>query len=147
MMSQHALLESYLKSLRLPTFVENFRKFADDAAQNDQDYTRYLQALAEQEVIRREQNRLRRLIRNAKFPVQKELADFDFSAIPSLNRQRVLTLAQGQYIEKRESLLLIGPQDALLDRSRISQCLAGSPGRTPVASFHCPGLEVGSGRH
>ncbi len=107
-MTQYALLESYLKSLRLPTFAENFRKFADDAAQNGQDYIRFLQALAEQEVIRREQNRLRRLIRNARFPIQKELADFDFSAIPSLNHQQVLTLAQGQYIAQKESLLLIG---------------------------------------
>jgi DNA replication protein DnaC len=107
-MEHYALLESYLKSLRLPTFAENYRKFADDAVQNGQDYPRYLQALAEQEVIRREQNRLRRLIRNARFPVQKELADFDFSAIPSLNHQHVLTLAQGQYIDKRETLLFIG---------------------------------------
>jgi DNA replication protein DnaC len=107
-MTQHALLENYLKSLRLPTFLENYGKFAEDAIQNGQDYTRYLQALAEQEVRQREQNRLRRLIRNARFPVLKELADFDFSAIPALDQRRVLSLAQGHYIDKRESLLLIG---------------------------------------
>ena len=56
-------------------------------------YERYLLALAEQEVARREQNGKRTLqqrIKAARFPVIKELADFDFSAIPKLNKAKVL---------------------------------------------------------
>ena len=79
------LLETYLRQLRLPTFVRNYRKLAEDAAQMDLSYDRFLLALAEQEVIQREQNRIVRRIKAARFPVRKELADFDFSLIPQLN--------------------------------------------------------------
>jgi DNA replication protein DnaC len=38
----------------------------------------------------------------------KELADFDFSALPKLNKAVVLDLARGKYIHKKEPILLIG---------------------------------------
>ena len=44
------LLESYLKQLRLPGFLGNYRKFAEDAAQTNLSFDRYLLALAEQEI-------------------------------------------------------------------------------------------------
>jgi DNA replication protein DnaC len=102
------LLDTYLKQLRLPTFLQNYRKFAEDAAQDNLSYDRFLLALAEQEIAQREQNRRVRRIKAARFPVLKELADFDFSAIPSLNKQKVLDLARGEYIQKADSLLMVG---------------------------------------
>ena len=102
------LLESYLKALRLPTFLENYRKFGEDAAQADQPYDRYLLALAQQEAAQRDRNCQVRRIKGAHFPVLKELADFDFSAVPGLNKQRVLSLTQGNYIRQAEALLLVG---------------------------------------
>jgi DNA replication protein DnaC len=107
-METNGLLESYLKQLRLPTFLKNYAKFAEDAVQNNLDFHRYLQALAEQEVIQREQNRRQRRIKAAKFPALKELADFDFSALPQLNKANILDLARGEYILKREPILFIG---------------------------------------
>jgi DNA replication protein DnaC len=102
------LLDTYLKQLRLPTFLQNYRKFAEDAAQDNLDYDRFLLALAEQEIAQREQNRRVRRIKAARFPVLKELADFDFSAVPGLNKQKVLDLARGEYIQKADSLLMVG---------------------------------------
>lgn len=107
-MTKNDLLESYLRQLRLPTFVKNYRSFASDAAQNQLDHTRYLLALAEQEVHQREQNRTQKRLKDARFPVNKELADFDFSAIPSLNKTQMLDLTRGEYILKRESIILLG---------------------------------------
>jgi DNA replication protein DnaC len=102
------LLESYLKALRLPAFLKHYRPFAEDAAQAQQRYDRYLLALAEQELAQRERNRQQRTVKATRFPLLKELADFDFSCVPSLNKQRVLALAQGDYIRKVEPLLLVG---------------------------------------
>ncbi len=102
------LLETYLKQLRLPTFLQNYGKFAEDAAQNDLSYDRYLLALAEQEATQRDENRKVRRIKAARFPVLKELADFDFSCVPSLNKQRVLELARGSYLDKAESIIMVG---------------------------------------
>ena len=64
-METNGLLESYLKQLRLPTFLQNYAKFAEDAIQNNLDFQRYLLALAEQEVLQREQNRRKNRIKAA----------------------------------------------------------------------------------
>jgi DNA replication protein DnaC len=107
-MEHNDLLESYLHQLRLPSFARNYQAFATDAARNNQDYTRYLLALAEQEVNKREQNRIQKRVKMARFPVLKELADFDFSALPTLNKAQVLDLSRGEYIHKREPIVFIG---------------------------------------
>lgn len=107
-MEENALLNTYLRQLRLPTFLENYSRFAADAARNNLDHTRFLLALAEQEVQQRESNMIQRRIKAARFPVLKELADFDFSALPKLNKAEILDLARGEYIQKRSSLIFIG---------------------------------------
>lgn len=107
-MEHNDLLESYLRQLRLPSFVRNYQAFASDAARSNLDYTRYLLALAEQEVNKREQNRIQKRVKLARFPVLKELADFDFSALPTLNKAQVLDLSRGEYIRKREPIVFIG---------------------------------------
>jgi len=104
----NSLLETYLHQLRLPTFAKNYALFAADAARNNEDHVRFLLALAEQEIAQREQNRLVQRIKTAHFPVTKELADFDFSALPTLNKAQILDFARGEYIAKREALILIG---------------------------------------
>jgi hypothetical protein len=47
-MEPNLLLESHLKALRLPSFVQNYRRFAQDAIRTQQSYDRFLLALAEQ---------------------------------------------------------------------------------------------------
>jgi len=107
-MENTMLLETYLKQLRLPAFLQHYRKFADDGARTNLSYDRYLLALAEQEVAQRERNRQQRRIKAARFPVLKDLATFDFSAVPDLSKARVLDLARGEYIVKREPILMVG---------------------------------------
>lgn len=107
-MERNHLLESYLRQLRLPSFARNYQAFAADAARSNLDYTRYLLALAEQEVSKREQNRIQKRVKAARFPMLKELADFDFSALPELNKAQVIDLSRGEYIQKREPIVFIG---------------------------------------
>lgn len=102
------VLEGYLKQLRLSTFVRNYAQFAQDAAEANQSYDHFLLALSREEVAQRDHNRQLQRIRAAKFPVLKELIDFDFSAIPKLNKQRILDLVRGEYIEKAEPIILVG---------------------------------------
>lgn len=107
-METNLLLESHLKTLRLATFREQYRQVAEDAAGNNLGYDQYLLALAQQEVAQRHLNSQRQRIKAARFPVIKELADFDFSAIPQLNKQRILELARGQYIQRAEPIIMVG---------------------------------------
>lgn len=107
-MTTHPTLESCLRQLKLPAFTQHYTRIAQEAATANLSYERYLQALAEQELTQREIARQRRCLVQARFPVIKELADFDWVAIPQLNRARVVSLAHGSYISACESVLLIG---------------------------------------
>jgi DNA replication protein DnaC len=60
------------------------------------------------EAQQREENAHQKRLRMARFPVIKSLDQFDFTAVPSLNKARVLDLAQGDYLDKRENLILMG---------------------------------------
>jgi DNA replication protein DnaC len=65
--------------------------------------------MAEQEVARRTLARQRRLIQQAHFPMRKDLADFDFTCLPDLNRSRVLRLADtSAYVPAAEPVIFVG---------------------------------------
>jgi len=135
-----ALLETYLKQLRLPTFVQNYRKLADEAASANLTFDRYLLALVEQEVAQREANLQKRRIKTARFPVLKELADFDFSVVPRLNKAQVLELARGMYIPNAEPIILLGPPG--LGKTHIATGLALAAARLgyKVRFYNAAGL-------
>lgn len=107
-MSLDIRLPILLRQMRLPTVAANYRKFAQEAAQAGQPYEEYLLALLEHEADQRDINRRKRRIHEARFPVKRSLDEFDFSALPSLNRNKVLDLAKGEYIDRHENIALIG---------------------------------------
>ncbi|RLS39463.1 MAG: hypothetical protein DWH81_08485 [Planctomycetota bacterium] len=45
----------------------------------------------------------------ARFPAAKLLDEFDFATRPSVNKPLVLQLVQGDYLKRRENVLLVGP--------------------------------------
>ena len=103
------LLEHHLKKLKLPTVLREYEKLARQCATEGQDHVQFLARLVEMEMIDRERRLVERRIRQARFPVVKQLESFDFKAIPSLNKMLVLDLARGDYIERRENAILLGP--------------------------------------
>lgn len=102
------LLNSYLKTLRLPTFLREYPAVARQCAEKDAPYDLFLQQLAELEVQNRQAQGILRRIKQAAFPVAKELSDFDFSTVPKLNKKKVLDLARCQFVEQRANLVLNG---------------------------------------
>jgi DNA replication protein DnaC len=103
-----AQLETQLKALHLGALLQEYRPAAEKAAQAGWSYDAYLAHLIQLESDRRLRNRRQRRLSEAHFPLLKELADFDFDAIPQLNRHKVLELAQGHYLKQAESVLLVG---------------------------------------
>ena len=103
------LLEHHLKRLKRPTFLREYEKLARPCAAEGLDHVQFLTRLVELEMIDRERRLVERRIRQARFPVVKQLERFDFKAIPALNKMRVLDLARGEYIARRENVILLGP--------------------------------------
>jgi DNA replication protein DnaC len=102
------LLRANLKSLRLPTMLAEHDKLAREAAASNQTFEDYLLRLTELEVAARSANALTARIRNAEFPILKELDSYDFSALPTLNKQKVLELARCEWIRQHYNCCLVG---------------------------------------
>ena len=102
------LLKANLKQLRLPTIGAEFEKLAREAASSNQTFEQYLLRLTELELATRQSNALATRIRQADFPVEKDLESFDFSSAPSVNKQKVLKLARCEWIQERSNVCLVG---------------------------------------
>src|SRR3989441_11171375 len=121
-MQHQTLLENYLRMLKLPTFLQNYQVYAQDATRSDLSFERYLLALCQAEAEQRQANRIERAIINAKFPVLKELTSFDFSLVQGITKTRVLELSQGGYVSRAENIILMGNPG--LGKSHIATGLA-----------------------
>jgi hypothetical protein len=153
------VLVNHLTELRLAAFVEHYAATAQTAAQANWSHEHYLAVLTEQEVDRRSQNRRKRRIQEARFPILKELADFDFAAIPHLNQAHILELARGRYLHDATNIILVGVPGlgnahchcfrrcclptrsscALLHRRRVKQRTPSGAARTSSESLPRPG--------
>jgi DNA replication protein DnaC len=102
------LLKHHLKALKLPTIHNECEKAAARCAQDNVDHLGFLFQLCELELIEREKRAAERRLKAARFPNIKTLETFDFAAQPSLNKPMVLELMRCQYIEDRETVILIG---------------------------------------
>ena len=102
------LLKHHLKSLKLPAMHEECEKVASQCAKDNADHLAFLLRLCELELIGRDKRATDRRLKAAKFPNHKTLEDFQFQAQPSINRVLVSELMRCEYIDKRESVILLG---------------------------------------
>lgn len=115
-------LETPLKRLRLSGILDTLDWRTQQAIDGQWSYLEFLSRLLEDEVARREHKQLALRVRRAALNTSKTLEAFDFNFNPTLNRQRVLALASGQYIQDHANVLLCGPTG--VGKSHLSQALA-----------------------
>ena len=102
------LLAHHLKALKLPTFLREYDKLAQQCAAEGVDHPRYLLRLAELELIDRERRMVERRIKEARFPTVKSLDSFDFTAIPSLNQTFGAGARRCEYRARRDNVIAVG---------------------------------------
>ena len=123
------LLKHHLKRLKLPTMHSECEKTAARAAQENLDHLAFLLSLCELELVEREQRAAQRRLKAARFPAHKTLDEFDFNAQVSVNKPLILELMLGEYLEKRENIILIGASGTgkthLATALGIAACLSG----------------------
>jgi DNA replication protein DnaC len=107
-MKENLLLHSYLRALRLPTMLKDYSAVARQCAQENLSHEEFLERLAEREVRNRGSKATERRLKQAGFPGPKELADFQFSAVPKLKKQKVLELSRGEFIVQKANVILLG---------------------------------------
>jgi DNA replication protein DnaC len=68
-----------------------------------------IDTLLTEELTLRQNRRVKMALMTARITAVKTLAGFDFAFQPSLDRNRILTLAQLDFIDRREAVHLLGP--------------------------------------
>ena len=103
-----ALVEAHARELHLPAVRQRFRALAAEATREQQTPLAYLAALLEAEVTERAERRERRRLTDARFPLIKRLEDFRFADNPNVPQATIAALAEGSWIDDRETIILLG---------------------------------------
>jgi len=103
-----AAIDSASRLLRLPTLRDRYAEIADAAGREQLSYRAFLAELLLAECDDRNARRAIRRVHEAGFPRPKTLTDFDFNANTAINPATINTLAGCGWINKGQSLCLIG---------------------------------------
>ncbi|MCX6369542.1 MAG: IS21-like element helper ATPase IstB [Armatimonadetes bacterium] len=98
-----------LASLGLSVAAEHLDTLCQQAAAGDWSYTRLVAELLSGEVSARHKRAVEINLKFSKFPLLKNLDDFDFAAQPGLDRRLIDELATGRYLSEGRNLIFLGP--------------------------------------
>jgi len=107
-MTPQALYDQLL-TLRMSTFRDALREQQANPKYNDLTFEDRLSLLVDAECVQRRENRIKRNIRSAKFPMHAALEDLDFSPSRGLDRRLILEFGQSNWISSRHNILVLGP--------------------------------------
>lgn len=101
-------LRGDLKGLKLSTMARGIEVHLRQAREGGIGYDEFLLELTSAELQARAENRLKRRIREAKFPLIKPLETFDLKAVPDLDIRVFRELASCGYIQERRNVIFLG---------------------------------------
>jgi DNA replication protein DnaC len=107
-MSPLEAIEQHCKELRLSTISQALAEALTEAQQQEWSLESFLLYLLEQEVTRRQERRIERYLRDARLPSGKTLTQFDQKRLPLRLRRQIPGLAQGDFINHSENILIFG---------------------------------------
>jgi DNA replication protein DnaC len=103
-----ASLNENLSSLRLTHMAKELESALRQARESGLDYSEFLLRLTEHELRIRSENKLKRRLKEAKFPLLKTMEGFDFAAAPELDRRLIRQLATCDYVKEHKNVVLLG---------------------------------------
>jgi DNA replication protein DnaC len=101
-------LPQCLKELHLPTVRACYGEEADRARQECLTYEHYLAEVMEREREARRQNRIQRLLRESKLPLEKSLETFETTRLSSVLAAQLNALLEGSFVDRSENVLAFG---------------------------------------
>jgi DNA replication protein DnaC len=98
-----------LEQLGLSTALAHLDQVSQQAAAENWSYTHFLGYLLESEMDARYTRTVRLNLQFSKLPCAKRMADFDFSAQPSLDRRLIEELHTGRFFDEGRNIVFLGP--------------------------------------
>jgi DNA replication protein DnaC len=98
-----------LIALRMPRALEVLDHAVRQLERGEASALELIDTLLAEELSVRETSRIKTALRMGRLATIKTLAGFDFSFQPSLDRERVLALAELQFVDRREVVHFLGP--------------------------------------
>jgi hypothetical protein len=89
-----------LKERHLPAFRAGYEERALQAQQEALRYERYLLGLAQRECCERRNNRIERLLRQSKLPLEKTWQALDLKRLPIKVVQQARSLLEGSFVDR-----------------------------------------------
>lgn len=102
-------LQPRLRRLKLGGMLQTMELRLDQAQQEQLGYLAFLELMLEDEIQRRQNKALALRLERARFEEPQTLSDFDFAFNPKIPAAQLRDLATCGFIERKESLLLVGP--------------------------------------
>ena len=98
-----------LVGLKMPRALEVLDQTVRQLERGETSALEVIDTLFAEELTLRENRRIKMALRMAKLSTIKTLAGFDFSFQPSLDRNRILALAQLDFVDRHEVIHFLGP--------------------------------------
>ena len=98
-----------LVGLKMPRALEVLDQTVRQLERGEASALEVIDTLFAEELTLRENRRVKMALRMAKLSTIKTLAGFDFSFQPSLDRNRILALAQLDFVDRNEVIHFLGP--------------------------------------
>ena len=98
-----------LRTLKLSGMLLTLDTRSSQAVAQSLTPTEFLAMLLDDELERRQANKLKRSLLESGVDGAKSLAQFEFAAVPQLNRSLVLELGSCGFVKRAENLLVCGP--------------------------------------
>ena len=108
-MTDHDHLVTMLNRLKLTALRDQLDSLIDEAGRRELTIREALALFCEREIARRDQRRIDMGFGLARFPFIRDLAGFDFSAQPSIDKAQIREIATGRFIANGEAVLFLGP--------------------------------------
>jgi DNA replication protein DnaC len=103
-----ASLEMNLKELKLPMMLRQYGLVAREVLEENLSCEQYLHRLTQCEVDERHKKKIVMLLKNAHFPKDKKIDDFNFNSLSNIKKESVLELCQGHFLNDFTNLIFYG---------------------------------------
>ena len=106
---QDERIQSACERLTLKAVADQYAVLAQEAVQDDQSFSDYLEQCLKAELDARRLRSQAMLVRIAGFPAIKLLDDFDFRFAKGAPKKAIQELASLAFVERKENIILLGP--------------------------------------